>query len=107
MVLLRLRHFFEKNLTGFTYLFFAQALFIAENIFWRYQLKGAFGKTPLHSLGGVIAIFEIIFYYSFLLIFLTAAFLTFRYPKDKICRDIFVIIIVMMSLIIFTAALLS
>jgi hypothetical protein len=98
------RHFFEKNVTGYTYLFFAQTSFIAENIFWREQLKGSFGKIPTHSLTGILALIEIIFYYSFPLVFVIAAFLTFNYPKSKNNRFIFVFITFFLSLIILCAA---
>ncbi len=101
------RRFFARNVTGYTYLFFAQTSFIAENIFWRYQLKGPFGKTPLHSLAGTFALIEIPFYYALPLFFVLAAFLTFNYPKAKSDCFTFVSITVALSLFVLSAAWLS
>jgi hypothetical protein len=102
-----LRRFFTRNVTGYTYLFFAQTSFIAENIFWRYQLKGPLGKTPLHSIIGKFVLLEILFYYSFPLFFVIAAFLTFNYPKEKTDRFTFLAITVVLSLFVLAAAWLS
>ena len=101
------RRFFARNVTGYTYLFFAQTSFIAENIFWRFQLKGPLGKTPLHSLAGTFAVIEIPFYYSLPLFFVIAAFLTFNYPKAKTDCFTFVLITVALSLFVLSAAWLS
>src|SRR5258708_616624 len=91
--LLSFRHFFERNVTGYTYLFFAQTSFLAENIYWRYQLKGTLGKTPLPTFAKI----EIPFYYSLPLFFVIAAFLTFKYPKAKSDCFLFVLITVALS----------
>lgn len=101
------RQFFERNVTGYTYLFFAQTSFLAENIYWRQQLKGSLGKTPAHSLAGTFALIEIPFYYSLPLFFVLAAFLTFKYPKAKSDCFLFVLITVALSLFVLSAAWLS
>jgi hypothetical protein len=103
----RLRQFFEKNVTGFTYLFFAQTIFFVENIYWRYQLAGSFGKTPIHSPAGWFNIFTLFFYYSFPLLFFLAAFLTFNYPKNRDARFFFSYITVLICLMIVASALLN
>lgn len=105
--LTRLRSFFDENVTGYTYFFFAQALFIAEHIFWQYQLKGSFGKTPFYSFAGRYAVFTMLVYYSFPFLFAIAAFLTFRYPKDFTSRVFFIFMNSTLSLIVYCSTLLS
>ena len=87
-----LEEYFEKNLTGYSYLFFAQFIVIAENKVWGNELKGPYGKIPLHSITGYMLIGEITVLYILLpLLFLIAAFTTFKYPKNK--SDSFLIIL--------------
>jgi hypothetical protein len=106
-LLIRLRRFFERNVTGFTYLFFAQTLHLAVNIYWRDQLSLPIGETPLHWYPLWLAIFTILFSYALPFLFFLAAFLTFHYPKDKDTRFLFVFITVVLSLFLVAATLLS
>jgi hypothetical protein len=103
--LIRLRHFFEKNVTGFTYLFFAHSLFLAVNIYWRSQLSLPYGKTPLHWYPLWLALFTIFFTYLLPLLFILAAFLTFRYPKGKDANHFFIFLIVILSILLLAATL--
>ena len=96
----RYRGFFEKNVTGFTYLFFAQSLFLIVNVFWRYQLNTSLGKIQTLSLTGGFVIIEILATYAFPFLFVMAAFFTFRYPKNKGDSISFTILIVTLCLLI-------
>lgn len=94
------RHFFEKNVTGYTYLFFAQTSFIAENAVWKYQLNGPYRKVRVHSFTGVSLTIEILVYYALPLLFILAAFLTFKYPKSKWDTFTFVVTTIALSMFI-------
>jgi len=104
---MHLRHFFKENVTGFTYLFFAQAIFIAENIFWRHQFANPSGNIMFQSFSAGFILFTIVFYYSFPLIFALAAFSTFNYPKNKNAQFLFIYITVLICLMFVASALLN
>lgn len=103
----KIQDYFEKNITGYTYLFFAQTAVVAENLFWHFELQSSFGKTSSHTIIGILSIYEIIFIYSLPLIFIIGAFTTFKYPKSKDWKWLFFIINLLLCTIILTAALLS
>ena len=101
-LILRFRHFFKKNETGFGYLFFAHTLYYVVSFYWSTQLSRPIGKSLISLTPPWLAIYTLLWYYSLPLIFIIAAFLTFHYPKNKNARIIFVLIIIMISLMITT-----
>jgi hypothetical protein len=103
----RYSQFFKQNETGFSYLFFAQTLFIAVHIFWRYQSRLLFGEFPAHSLLGGLAIINVVASYLLPLLFVIGAFFSFQYPKDKGERASFIILILVLFLIIFSTTLMN
>ena len=101
-LLLRSRHFFKKNETGFAYLFFAHTLYYIVSFYWSNQNSRPIGMSLLNLYTPWLAIYTILMYYALPLIFISAAFLTFHYPKDKNARILFVLVILMISLMITT-----
>src|SRR5688500_4007081 len=82
----RFRHFFQINVTGFTYLFFAQTIFIAQYIFWQYITEKSAEKVHILPFPAKYYIFLILFYSLLPITFVVAALLTFHYPRNKKAR---------------------
>ena len=80
----KISRYFEKNITGYTYLFFAQGAFVAENLYWNYMMRGDFGKVPLHSFQGYYNTSAFYITYFLPIIFILGALLTFKYPEDRL-----------------------
>ncbi len=103
----KVRKYFEDNLTGYTYLFFAQGAFIAENLYWNQVMRGNFGKVSLHSLHGYYNIIAFYTMYFLPVIFLVGAFLTFRYPKDRLTKLFLLILHITLCSIILVSGLIE
>jgi len=99
--------YFERNVTSYTYLLFAQASLFAENAIWRVEFRGSFGKILIHSPQGLIAITQLILSYIFPVFFIYGALVTFKYPKNKFYIFELVLINLMLSIIILASPFIS
>jgi len=89
----KLRNYFEKNTVGYTFLFFAQGGFVAENIYWSHMMKSDYGKTPVHSFMGYFNFGSFLLNYFLPTIFLLGALLTFKYPTKDPAKKAFLFIL--------------
>lgn len=103
----KLIHYFEENIVGYTYLFFAQGAFVAENIYWNELMKGDFGNAPMYSIIGFYNLYAFILIYSLPAIFITGALLTFKYPKDKSVKMFLFIIHLAFCMLILSSSLIQ
>jgi hypothetical protein len=100
----RLRHFFQKNVTGFTYLFFAQTIFIAQYIFWQYIIEKSAERTLILSFPAGYFIVLMLLYSLIPITFVLGALLTFHYPSNKEARNFFIFFIITLTIISMASA---